>query len=102
MRILSEAGNLNRFDTAGEFASFIGLTPAEYSSGDSQNKGSITKMGNAHLRKTLVEAAQSAVKGVPGRKSKVLRYRQLDQDVKIIHCADKGNARIQTKFCRMM
>lgn len=42
-------------------------------------------MGNAHLRKTLVEAAQSAVKGVPGRKSKVLRYRQLDQDVKIIH-----------------
>lgn len=102
MRIITEIGDFNRFETAGEFASYIGLTPSEYSSGGSEVKGSITKMGNNHVRKTLTEAAQSAVKGVPGRKGKQLKARQMGQNPKIIHYADKGNMRIQTKFKRLM
>ena len=38
---------------------FVGLTPSEYSSGDTTRRGRITKAGNAHLRTQLVEAAWS-------------------------------------------
>ena len=38
---------------------FVGLVPSEYSSGGSERRGSITKAGNAHLRRVLVEAAWS-------------------------------------------
>lgn len=102
MRIISEVSDFSRFETAGDFASYLGLTPSSDSSGDKDKKGAITKMGNAHVRKTLVEAAQSAVKGVPGRKSKVLKKRQEGNSSKVIHYADKGNARILSKFKRMM
>lgn len=102
MRLITEIGDFSRFQTAGEFASYLGLTPGEYSSGESQIKGAITKMGNSHCRKTLTEAAQSAVRGVPGRKSKELNRRQTGNSPKVIHYADKGNARFQTKFRRMI
>lgn len=102
MRIISEIGDFNRFETAGQFASYLGLTPCEHSSGDSEQKGGITKMGNSHVRKTLVEAAQSAIKGVPGRKSKHLKKRQEGNSGQVIHYADKGNVRIQSKFKKMM
>ncbi|WP_316242579.1 transposase [Collinsella aerofaciens] len=36
---------------------WVGLTPSEHSSGESDRRGAITKVGNKHLRKTLVEAA---------------------------------------------
>ena len=36
---------------------FVGLVPSEYSSGAKQKRGGITKTGNAHLRRVLVEAA---------------------------------------------
>lgn len=101
MRIITETGDMSRFSTAGRFASYLGLTPSEYSSGDSQVKGAITKMGNSHLRRTLIEAAQSAIKGVPGRKSKNLLARQSGCDPKVIHYADKGNVRFITKFKKM-
>ena len=43
--------------TARSFAAWVGLTPSEHSSGESDRRGAITKAGNKHLRKTLVEAA---------------------------------------------
>ena len=39
---------------------FVGLVPSERSSGESRRQGSITKAGNAHLRRVLVEAAWHA------------------------------------------
>ena len=39
------------------FAAWVGLTPSEHSSGESDRRGAITKAGNKHLRKALVEAA---------------------------------------------
>lgn len=52
-----EAGEFSRFKTARAFASWLGLTPSEHSSGESVRQGGITKAGNRHLRKMLVEAA---------------------------------------------
>ena len=51
-----EVGDWHRF-TGKTIGSFIGLVPSEYSSGQSRVQGSITKTGNTHLRRLLVEAA---------------------------------------------
>ena len=51
-----ELGDWQRF-TGNTIGSFIGLVPSEYSSGQSRVQGSITKTGNSHVRRLLIEAA---------------------------------------------
>lgn len=51
-----EIGDWHRF-TGATIGPFVGLTPAEYSSGSSRTLGPITKTGNSHVRRLLVEAA---------------------------------------------
>jgi transposase len=51
-----EIGDWHRF-TGNTIGSFVGLVPSEYSSGTSRVQGSVTKTGNAHVRRLLVEAA---------------------------------------------
>ena len=55
--IVAEVGDLRRFPTAGQFMSFLGLTPSENSTGESRRRGAITKAGNSRVRRLLVEAA---------------------------------------------
>jgi len=55
--IAVEIGDFGRFKNASAFYSFLGLVPSLKESGDSSVKGSITKTGNIHVRKLLVEAA---------------------------------------------
>lgn len=55
--IVAEIGDLRRFPSAGKFASFLGLTPSEHSSGQTRNRGRITKAGNRRVRRMLVESA---------------------------------------------
>jgi transposase len=55
--LLAEVGDFRRFGSASAFMAFTGLVPSERSSGLSTRHGSITKTGNAHLRRVLVEAA---------------------------------------------
>jgi transposase len=51
-----EVGDWHRF-TGNSIGSFVGLVPTEHSSGESRSQGSITKAGNSHARRLLVEAA---------------------------------------------
>ena len=51
-----EIGDWHRF-TGNSIGSFVGLVPTEHSSGSSRSQGSITKTGNTHVRRLLVEAA---------------------------------------------
>ena len=55
--LLAEIGDFRRFGHPRELMSYLGLTPSEYSSGESQHRGHITKTGNRHARRLLVEAA---------------------------------------------
>jgi transposase len=55
--IAAEAGDLRRFATASQFMSYVGLVPSEDSTGKRKRQGAITRCGNAHLRRILVEAA---------------------------------------------
>ena len=59
LAMAAEVADWRRFASARHFMGFVGLTPSEYSSGDSTRRGRITKAGNAHLRAQLVEAAWS-------------------------------------------
>jgi transposase len=55
--VASETCDFRRFATAGSYMAFTGLTPSEHSSGATRHQGSITKAGNRHVRRVLVEAA---------------------------------------------
>lgn len=55
--LISELGDLTRFEHPRQLMSWFGITPSEYSSGGSRHQGSITKAGNSYARKLLVEAA---------------------------------------------
>jgi transposase len=55
----TEVASISRFAYSTSFMSYCGLVSSEYSSGDSRWQGRITKAGNAHLRRVLVEAAWS-------------------------------------------
>lgn len=57
LTIAAELGDARRFPTAPQLMAFVGLIPSEHSSGTKQARGAITKTGNAHLRRVLVEAA---------------------------------------------
>jgi transposase len=57
LTIAAELGDPRRFASAPRTMAFVGLVPSEHSSGTKQARGAITKTGNAHLRRVLVEAA---------------------------------------------
>jgi transposase len=57
--IVAELGSITRFDTARQLMGYSGAVPSEDSSGQRTRRGSITKTGNAHLRRIIVEAAWS-------------------------------------------
>ena len=67
--LVFEAGEFSRFRNARSFAAWVGLTPSEHSSGESDRRGAITKAGNRHLRKTLVEAAWHYLTCSAGRRT---------------------------------
>jgi transposase len=55
--MVAEIGDLTRFDTPRELMQFLGLIPAEYSSGERRQQGAIPQAGNTHARRALVEGA---------------------------------------------
>jgi transposase len=55
--LVAEIGDIGRFAQPRQLMGYLGLVPAEYSSGDRVVRGSITKTGNAHARRLLTEAA---------------------------------------------
>ena len=55
--IAAELGNISRFEGARQLMGYSGAVPSEDSSGKRLKRGSITKTGNAHLRRIAVEAA---------------------------------------------
>jgi len=55
--LAAELGDLRRFANARELMAFVGLVPSEHSSGENRRQGRITKTGNAHARRALIEAA---------------------------------------------
>jgi transposase len=55
--LIAELGDLGRFDNPRQLMSYLGLVPSEHSSGERRRQGAITKTGNSHARRVLVEGA---------------------------------------------
>ena len=102
LSVIVEVGDFKRFVSADRFASYLGLVPGEDSSGDSRTRLGITKAGNTHVRRLLVEAAQSYARGRIGFKSKELKKRQFGNTPEIIAYADKGNERLRRRYYKMV
>jgi transposase len=55
--LVAEVVDFQRFRRPRELMAYLGLVPSEYSSGETQRRGALTKAGNSHARRVLVEAA---------------------------------------------
>ena len=98
MVMVTEIGDYGRFPSAEAFASYLGLTPGEHSSGKSAIKTGITKTGNTHCRRMLCESANAIARTNPYKKSKRLLSRQIGMDPDVIAYADRGSSRIKKKY----
>jgi len=65
VRLALEWGEVSRFDRKEEFASFLGLVPSDYSSGEQERRGHITKQGNRGVRSWLVECSWTTIRFDP-------------------------------------
>ena len=101
MCTLVEVGDFKRFENAAKFAAYLGLVPSEHSSSDSKHRGSITKAGNSHLRRLLVEAAQCQSRGKLGVKSRALKAQQAQVSPQVAAYSDKANERLKRKYFRI-
>ena len=57
MILVAEIVDFQRFRRPRALMSYLGLVPSEYSSGDRHRRGALTKAGNTHARRVLIEAA---------------------------------------------
>lgn len=96
---IAELGDLRRFDRPDELMSFLGLVPSEHSSGDHVRRGSITKTGNGHVRRVLVEAAWAY--RFPARVSRALLRRQEHLSREVCETAWKAQVRLCSRFRAM-
>lgn len=97
---VAELGDLSRFDHPSKLMAYLGLIPSEYSTGENIKKGPITKTGNSHVRRVLVEAAQAY--RLPARVSRILVKRQEGLDSKIRKIAWKAQVRLCDRYQRLV
>lgn len=94
--LASELGDISRFEHPEDLMGYLGLIPSENSSGDKQNRGSITKAGNGHVRKALVTAAQAY--RLPARKTIAILKRQEGVPKEIQDIAWKAQLRLCYRY----
>jgi transposase len=96
---IAEIGDLSRFENPKRLMAYLGLVPSEDSSGETTHRGSITKTGNGHVRRALMEAAHAYA--FPARVSRHLLKRQEDLPEPIRAIAWKAQLRLCGKFRRL-
>lgn len=97
--VVAELGDLRRFDTPRQLMCFLGLVPSQHSSGERTRLGPITKSGNTHARRNLIEAAWAY-----RHKAKVSREIQLRQEhlpIAVRDIAWKAQLRLCTRYRRL-
>ena len=98
--IAAEVGDLKRFATAGKFMSYVGLVPAEYSSGQKERRGSITRCGNVMVRRLLVEAVWHY--RFQPRRSRAIAFRNEKLPQQIQDLGWKAQERLHRKYMKLL
>jgi transposase len=96
MTLVAEIGDFTRFARPRELMGFLGLIPSEYTSGDKRKQGEITKTGNSHARRVLVEAAWNY--RFPARMSAILQRRQEGQSKAVRQIAWQAQLRLASRY----
>lgn len=100
MTVMAELGDITRFDSPRQLMAYLGLVPSEYSSGKSTRRGGITKTGNGHVRRVLIESAWSY--RFPARKTAHLqRHAELTSDA-VQSIAWKAQKRLCGRYQHLM
>jgi len=98
--LLTELFSFGRFQSPRKLMSYLGLVPSEHSSGESEKKGSITKMGNRRVRSILVQASWNQAKQI--RVSKDLTKRRAGQPAWVIKLADRAMVRLHKRYWHLV
>src|SRR2546428_6425547 len=97
---VAELGDLTRFDNPRQLMNYLGLTPSEYSSGARRQQGSITKTGNTHARRALVEGAWAY--RYPAKVSRHLQLRLEKLPTAIQAISWKAQVRLCKRYRQLM
>jgi transposase len=97
--ILAEVHNIGRFAHPRQLMSYLGLVPSESSSGPRERRGSITKAGNGHVRRVLVEASKHYRHSYSVGSG--LRKRRKGQPPSVVAHADKAHSRLSRRYWRL-
>lgn len=99
LTLVAELGDLTRFDHPKALMAYLGLVPSEYSSGNTRHQGPITKTGNRHARRILVESAWTY--RFNPRVSRTIEIRQQGQPKVIRDIAWKAQLRLCYRFRKL-
>lgn len=97
--LVAEIGDLNRFEHPRKLMGYLGLVPSEHSSGERTSRGSITKTGNGHARRLLIEAAWNY--RFKARVGKEINARQEGLSEAVRTMAWKGQLRLTERYAAL-
>lgn len=99
MILVAELHGVERFDSPRALAAYLGLVPSLYASGDSARHGKITKTGNGHIRRALVQACWQ-YRHRPGLGAS-LRKRREGQPERVLSIAENAERRLTMRYMRL-
>ncbi len=97
--VVAELGDLRRFARPRELMGYLGLVPSEHTTGSKRRLGAITRTGNGHVRRMLIEAAWNY--RFPARLSRTLQVRQERQPPEIRDIAWRAQLRLSHRYRRL-
>jgi transposase len=97
---VSEIGDLTRFTRPRQLMAFLGLNPSEHSSGEQRRLGPITKTGNGHVRRALIEGAWAY--RYPARITRKIQQRQQDLPEPVREIAWRAQVRLCKRFQKLL
>jgi len=97
---IAELGDLTRFEKPRQLMAYLGLHPSEHSTGERRRLGGITKTGNTHARRALVEGAWAY--RFPARVSKQIQARQEKLPEAVRDIAWRAQVRLCKRFQKMI
>lgn len=100
MVFVAELHGIERFDSPRKLAAYLGIVPTLYASGESARRGAITKTGNKHVRRMLLQAAWLYMRQL--RIGSKLRARRDGQPEAVITIADEARSRLTKRFQRLL
>lgn len=100
VEMVAEVGDLTRFSNPRELMGYLGLVPSEDSTGEKRRQGSITKTGNGHARRSLVESAWAYAR--PPRVTRALKQRQQGLSREVIEISWRAQVRLCGRYRRLM